>query len=49
MKYVLDFTLFIFYTLLWELRAPIGMGGEMLWNIYYLLQNLLILHLNIEN
>ena len=25
------------------------MRGEMFWNIYYLLQNLLILHLNIEN
>ena len=47
MKYV--FGLKFFYTLLWELREPIGMGGEIIWNIYYLLQNLLILHLNIEN
>ena len=38
-----------FCTLLWELRAPIGMGGEIFWHIYYLIQNLLILHLNGEN
>ncbi len=38
-----------FCTLLWELRAPISMGGETFWNIHYLIQNLLILHLNIEN
>ena len=37
-----------FCTLLWELRAPISMRGEIFWNIYYLIQNLLILHLNIE-
>ena len=38
-----------FGTLLLELRAPIGIGGEMVWNLYDLMQNLLILHLNIEN
>ena len=38
-----------FFTLLWELKAPISMGGEMFWNFYYLIQNLLLLHLNIEN
>ena len=39
----------IFCTLLWELRTPISMGGEMFWHFYYLIQNLLILHLNIKN
>ena len=38
-----------FCTLLWELRSPISMGGEIFWHIYYLIQNLLILHLNVEN
>jgi hypothetical protein len=39
----------IFCALLWELRGPISMGGEMFWKIYYLIRNFLILHLNIEN
>jgi hypothetical protein len=39
----------IFFTLLWQLRAPISMGGEMFWHFYYLIENLLILHLNIKN
>jgi hypothetical protein len=39
----------IFCALLWELRGPISMRGEMFWKIYYLIRNLLILHLNIEN
>ena len=38
-----------FCTLLWKLRSPISMGGEIFWHIYYLIQNLLILHLNVEN
>ena len=38
-----------FFTLLWELRAPISMGGEIFWHMYYLIQKLLILHLNVEN
>jgi hypothetical protein len=38
-----------FCTLLWELRAPSSLGGEIFWYIYYLIQNLLILHLNVEN
>ena len=46
MEYVLDLNLFC--TLLWELRAPISMGGEIFWHIYYLIQNLLILHLNVK-
>ncbi len=39
----------IFCAVLWELRGPISMGGEMFLKIYYLIRNLLILHLNIEN
>jgi hypothetical protein len=39
----------IFFTLPWELRAPTSMGGEMFWQFYYSIKNLLVLHLNIEN
>ena len=38
-----------FCTLLWELKESISMGGEIFWHMYYLIQNLLILYLNVEN